>query len=188
MGRVARLAVLGLVVGTLGAPTRVLAAEFIQPWTGVVFGNDQATSGFHSIGFSFGDAGHGLIGTETNVGLAAGFFGDKVENYVLDLMAGFIIGPTLQSKAKDEYRPYGLVEFGTIRTSIDGIGTGAKFARNDIGIALGGGCTFAINDRLNLRGEVRYIKAINSKDVANSLNADLQDFHYWRTSIGLVIH
>lgn len=188
MRRGVRLAVVGLVVGVLGAPTQVRAAEFIQPWTGIVFGNDQAASGFHSIGFSFGDAGHGLIGTETSVGLAPGFFGDRVENYVLDLMAGFIIGPTLQSKAKDEYRPFAIVEFGTIRTSIDGIGTGAKLARNDIGIALGGGCTFALNDRLNLRGDVRYIKAINSKDVANSLSADLQDFHFWRTSIGLVIH
>jgi|KBSSwiS6_1023812.scaffolds.fasta_scaffold04104_3 opacity protein-like surface antigen len=187
MRRVIGTALLGFVLG-MCMPVQARAAEFINPWAGLVFGNEQATSGFHSIGFSFGDAGHGLVGTETNIGLAPGFFGDGVENYVLDLMAGFIIGPTLQSKAKDEYRPFGLVEFGTIRTSIDGLGTGAHFARNDIGIALGGGCTVALNDRLQLRGEVRYIKAINAKDAANSLNANLQDFHYWRSSIGLVIH
>jgi opacity protein-like surface antigen len=187
MRRVIGTTLLGFVLG-MCLPAQARAAEFINPWAGLVFGNEQATSGFHSIGFSFGDAGHGLVGTETNIGLAPGFFGDAVENYVLDLMAGFIIGPTLQSKAKDEYRPYGLVEFGTIRTSIDGLGTGVHFARNDIGIALGGGCTVALNDRLQLRGEVRYIKAINAKDAANSLNANLQDFHYWRSSIGLVIH
>jgi hypothetical protein len=188
MVRVVRAAVLGVVVGMLCLPAQARAAEFINPWGGLVFGNDQAASGFHSVGFSFGDAGHGLIGTETNIGLAPGFFGNGVENYVLDLMAGFIVGPTLKSKAKDEYRPYGLVEFGTIRTSIEGVGTGTRLARNDIGIALGGGCAFTLTDRLQLRGEVRYIKAINAKDAANSLNANLEDFHFWRTSFGLVIH
>jgi opacity protein-like surface antigen len=179
---------LGFALATVVTPRHARAAEFINPWAGVVFGNDQAASGFSSMGFSFGDAGHGLVGTETNIGIAPGFFGDAVENYVLDLMAGFTIGPTLRSKAKDEFRPYGLIEFGTLRTSIEGIGTGARLARNDIGIALGGGSTIALNDRLQLRLEVRYIKAINSKEAANSLNADLEDFHYWRTALGIVIH
>lgn len=181
-------ALLGLGLGTVGTAEHARAAEFINPWAGVVFGNDQAASGFSSMGFSFGDAGHGLVGTETNIGIAPGFFGSAVENYVLDLMAGFTIGPTLKSKAKDEFRPYGLVEFGTIRTSIEGIGTGARLARNDIGLAFGGGSTLALNDRLQLRVEVRYIRAINAKDAANSLNADLENFHYWRTALGIVIH
>lgn len=181
-------ALLGFALGTLCTPMYASAAEFINPWAGVVFGNEQATSGFSSLGFSFGDAGHGLVGTETNIGLSPGFFGGTVENYVLDLMAGFTIGPTLKSKANDEYRPYGLVEFGTLRTSIEGIGTGSRLVRNDIGIALGGGTTFALTDRLQLRGEVRYIRTINSKDAANSLNANLKDFHFWRTAVGLVIH
>ena len=48
---------------------------FINPLGGVVFGNDQATTGFRAVGFSFGDAGHGLVGTETTVGIAPGFSG-----------------------------------------------------------------------------------------------------------------
>jgi opacity protein-like surface antigen len=188
MGRVVRTAVLGLVVATFGIPAPARAAEFINPWAGVLFGNEQATSGFSSLGFSFGNAGHGLVGTETNIGLAPGFFGSVTENYVLDLMAGFTIGPTVKSRANDEYRPYGLIEFGTIRTSIEGIGTGTRLARNDLGFAIGGGTTFALNDRLQLRGEVRYIRAINSKDAANSLNANLENFHFWRTAVGIVIH
>ena len=188
MGRVVRTALLGLVVAVLGAPAQARADEFINPWAGVLFGNEQAKSGFSSLGFSFGDEGHGLVGTETNIGLSPGFFGNAVENYVLDLMAGFTIGPTITSKANDDYRPYGLIEFGTVRTSIEGIGTGTRLARNDIAISVGGGTTFELNYRLKLRGEVRYIKTINTKDAANSLNANLENFHYWRTSIGLVIH
>jgi opacity protein-like surface antigen len=188
MGRMVRTAVLGLLVATLGVPAPARANEFINPWAGVIFGNAQATSGFSSLGFSFGDAGHGLVGTETNIGLSPGFFGHATENYVLDLMGGFTIGPTIKSKANDEYRPYGLIEFGTIRTSIEGVGSGARLARNDLGLAIGGGTTFELTYRLQLRGEVRYIMAINSKDAANSLNANLENFHFWRTAVGIVIH
>ena len=181
-------ALLGLVLGTVCAPSYARANEFINPWAGVIFGNEQATSGFSSLGFAFGDAGHGLVGTETSIGLTPGFFGGATENYVLDLMAGFTIGPTLKSKSDDEFRPYGLIQFGTIRTSIEGIGTGAKLSRNDLGIAVGGGTTFTLTYRLQLRGEVRYVRAINAKEAANSLNANLENFHFWRTSVGLVIH
>lgn len=188
MRRAIGTTVLALVVATLCAPAQAQAKAFVNPWGGIVFGNDQATSGFHSMGFSFGDAGHGLVGTETSIGIAPGFFGDAVENYVLDLMAGFTIGPTLRAKTDHDTRPYGLIEAGTIRTSIGGIGTGADLTRSNIGVAIGGGTTVALNERLMVRAEVRYIKALSSKDAANSLNANLEDFHFWRTAFGLTIH
>jgi len=182
------MALLGLVLGTLGLPAEARADAFINPWGGVVFGNKQATTGFHSVGFSFGDVGHGLVGTETNIGLAPGFFGSGVENYVLDLMAGFSVGKTFASKTYHDTRPYGLIEGGTIRTSISGIGTAADFVRNNIGLTIGGGTTVALTGSLQLRGEVRYIKALQSHDVDNSLNANLENFHYWRTQIGITLH
>ena len=39
MGRAVRTVVLGLVVGMLSVPAPAGAAEFINPWAGVVFGN-----------------------------------------------------------------------------------------------------------------------------------------------------
>src|SRR6266436_8159015 len=84
-------------LATICIPVQAQAKAFISPWGGVVFGNDQATGGFHSMGFSFGDAGHGFVGTETTVGLAPGFFGNGVENYVLDLMSGFTLGHTFKA-------------------------------------------------------------------------------------------
>jgi opacity protein-like surface antigen len=177
-----------LTLAILCTPVQARADAFVSPWGGLVFGNDQATKGFHSIGVTFGSAGHGLVGTETTIGIAPGFFGNGVENYVLDLMAGVTVGPTFGTKTPHDTRPYGLIEGGTIRTSITGIGTGAAFARNNIGLAVGGGTTVALNDRLLVRGEVRYIKSFKSTDAANSLNANLADFHYWRTAFGLTIH
>jgi hypothetical protein len=183
-----RAAVLGLVLGMVCWPVPARAAAFINPWGGLVFGNDQAATGFHTFGFTFGDAGHALVGTETTVGFAPGIFGSATGNYVLDLMGGFTIGKTFKSKTEHDTRPYGLIEGGTIRTSINGIGTGTDLIRNTIGLAVGGGTTVAFNDRLLIKGELRYIRSFQSHDAANSLNVNLQDFHYWRTEFGIVIH
>ena len=188
MKSVVRAAVLGLVLGTFSVPVPARAAAFINPWGGVVFGNDQASAGFHTYGFTFGDAGHGLFGTETTLGFAPGIFGTETGNYILDLMAGFTIGKTFKGKTEHDTRPYGLIEGGTIRTSINGIGTGTDLVRNNIGLAVGGGTTVALNDRLLIKGELRYIRAFQSHDAANSLNIDLENLHYWRTEFGIVIH
>jgi hypothetical protein len=177
---------LAAVVGVLCTPVQAQAKAYVSPWTGVVFGNDAAATSFRSFGVSFGDAGHGLVGTETNIGISPGFFGSRVENYVIDLMGGFTIGPTFATKGGRDIRPYGVVEGGTVRTSIDGATTSLK--RNDIGISIGGGATIQVNDTLALRGDVRYVKAIGSDEAANSLNVSLANFHYWRAALGITLH
>jgi len=176
---------LALAVALLSVPAQAQAREFINPWGGVIFGNDAA-AGIHSYGVSFGNASHSLWSTETSVGYSPGFFGKGVDNYVLDLMAGVAIGPTLRSKAKREVRPYGLAEVGTVRTSIDS--GAAALKRNDIGLSFGGGATIDVTDRLAVRGDIRYFKALGSDAAANTLQANLADFHYWRAAIGVVIH
>ena len=177
---------LALAVALLSVPAQAQAKEFINPWAGVAFGNDAAATGFHSFGVSFGNASHSIWSTETNVGFSPGFFGKGVDNYVLDLMAGVVVGPTLRSKAKREIRPYGLAEVGTVRTSIDS-GT-AALKRNNIGLSFGGGMTLDFNDRLAVRGDVRYFRALRSDDAVNTLGVDLANFHYWRAAIGVLIH
>ena len=176
----------GIVATSMSGQAR--ADAFINPWGGLVFGNDQTKTGFRAMGVTFGDAGHGLVGTETTIGISPGFFGDAVENYILDLMAGFTIGPTLRAKTHHDTRVFGIIEFGTIRTSIDGIGTGAAFARNDLGLELGGGTTIALTDSLLFRAELRHIQTFRTSDAPNSLNAKLDDFHYWRTAFGITLH
>jgi hypothetical protein len=177
---------LALVVGVMCVPVQAQAKAYINPWGGVVFGNDAASPGFRSFGVSFGDAGHGLVGTETNIGISPGFFGSRVENYVVDIMGGFTVGPTFATKGGRDIRPYGVIEGGTVRTSIDGGTVGLK--RNDIGISVGGGATIQVNDMLSVRGDVRYFKEIGADEAANSLNVNLGDFHYWRAAIGITLH
>jgi opacity protein-like surface antigen len=175
-----------LAVAFLSGSAQAQARAFINPWGGVIFGNDAAAAGFHSYGVTFGSASHSIWSTETTVGFSPHFFGTSVDNYVLDLMAGVVVGPTLRSKARHEIRPYGLAEVGTVRTSIDS--GAAALKRNDIGLSFGGGATLDVNDRLAVRGDVRYFRALGSDAAANTLQADLADFHYWRAAIGVLIH
>jgi opacity protein-like surface antigen len=182
------LGLIALVVGVFCMPGQAQAKGYINPWTGVVFGNDAAASGFHTLGVSFGDAGHGLVGTETNVGFSSGFFGTGVENYVLDFMGGVTVGPTFFTKtAKRDIRPYGVAEVGTIRTSISS-DTGPGLARNNIGFSIGGGAQIEVSDIVAVRGDVRYLRSLKSDAAVNSLNVNLADFHYWRAAIGVLIH
>jgi len=188
MRRAMRIGLLTLVVGVMCTPEQVFARAYVNPWGGVIFGNDQAQAGFRSFGVSFGDASHSLVGTETTFGFSPGFFGSGVENYVMDLMAGVTVGPTIVTKAKRDIRPYGLIAFGTVRTSIDDLGSGPGLKRNDLALSIGGGATMEMNDRLALRADVRYFRTLGADEAANALNVSFADFHYWRTAIGVIIH
>ena len=175
-----------LAVAFLSGTAQAQARGFINPWGGVIFGNDAAVTGFHSYGVTFGNASHSIWSTETTVGYSPRFFGSSVDNYVLDLTAGVVIGPTLRAKARHEIRPYGLAGVGTVRTSIDS--GAAALKRNDIGLSFGGGAAIDVNDRLAVRGDVRYFRALGSDAAANTLGADLANFNYWRAAIGVLIH
>lgn len=188
MQRAMTRGLIALVVGVMCTPVQARAEAYVNPWAGVIFGNDEVVSGFRSFGASFGSAGGSVWGTETNIGLSPGFFGRSVENYVLDFMAGITVGPTFNDQTGRSVRPYGVGEFGVIRTSIDAPTANAKFARNDFGICVGAGVAIEFNDHLGASGDVRYFRALSGDDALNGLNVHLADFTYWRTAIGLTLH
>jgi len=174
--KVLKIALLTVAMGTVAAPAR--AELYANPWAGVVFGNDYAVSGFHSIGISIGDAGGGFLGTETTLGFAPGFFGSDAKNYVLDFMGGLTLGPTFTTKSNLDVHPYAVGEFGLIRTSIEGDLPGLDLKRNDFGYALGGGLMLDLSDWLGVRGD----------DGFSGLNVDVRDLTFWRASVGITLH
>ena len=176
-----------LLAGALGAciPAQARAEGYVNPWAGLIFGNDQAASGFKSFGVAFGGMGDRLIGTETNIGFTSGFFGKAQPNYVFDISGGITAGPHL-SGPRGRAHPYFALGIASIRTSIDGgNGTGTT-VRNDIGVAVGGGAAVDFNSNIGIRGDVRYYRGFNDESPVNGLNANLANFHYWRASIGVV--
>ena len=176
-----------LLAGALGAcsPAQASAEGYVSPWVGVIFGNDQAASGFKSFGVAFGNMRTGVVGTETNIGFTSGFFGKAQDNYVLDISGSLTAGPNWTG-AKVRAHPYFAIGLATIRTSIDGGNATGETASTRLGTAIGGGATVGFKSNVGIRGDVRYYRGFSNESPVNSLNVDLAKFHYWRASIGLI--
>lgn len=188
MRRAMTSGLLAMVVGVMCMPAQARADAYVNPWAGVLFGNAEAATGFHSMGLGVGDSSHALVGTETSVGFSPGFFGGGVENYVLDIMAGVTVGPTFLTKAKRDIRPFAILEGGTVRTSIGAGADTTRLARNVLGLCIGGGATLEMTDFMAVRGDVRYFKTFDANNAVNSLGVSLANLHYWRAAIGITLH
>ena len=182
-----RWCVLVATAGVLCMPARARADAYISPWAGVHFGNESVHAGLRSFGVSIGEAGNGPIGVETNLSFAPGFFDGGQSSYELDFMAGVTVGPTLTLSGKST-RPYVVGEVGMIRTSIESNTIGGRFARTDFGVAAGVGVMHDVTERVRFRGDLRYLRSLNSDEGANSLGVDVGSFHFWRLAFGVVLH
>jgi len=176
MRRVMKIVLAVAVVAGSSAPRQARAEAFLNPWAGVVFGNDHAEKKFGSFGVALGDAGH-VVGYEVNFGFAPDFFEESVDNNVIDMMANILVGPMAGDQGSG-VRPYVAGGLGLIRTSIDGLGSSKDFSFN-----VGGGIFAYFSSRLGIRGDVRYLRTF---DADNDLG--LGEFDFWRASIGLTIH
>jgi opacity protein-like surface antigen len=147
-------------------------------------------NGRGGFGVAAGGMGGGVIGGEVNFGYSPSFFGtsnDFGTNTVIDLMGNVIVGVPIGGQYGRSFRPYVTAGLGLIRTQIDG-GTlfDVETDDNDFGWNVGAGFMGYFNDHVGIRGDVRYLRNLNG-DIARSLDFDNGDFHFWRTSIGLVI-
>jgi opacity protein-like surface antigen len=189
MRRFIKATVLSATVALVCAPTMARADGYVNPWAGVNFGSDIA-NGRGGFGVGAGWMGAGIAGGEVNFGYSPSFFGtqdDFGNNTVIDLMANVIVGVPIGGQHGHGFRPYVTGGLGLIRTQIDG-GTvfDVQTSDNDFGWNLGAGAMGYFNDHVGVRGDVRYLRNING-DIAESLNFSNGGFHFWRTSIGLVI-
>lgn len=181
--------VLSATTALVCAPSVARADGYVNPWAGVNFGSD-IDNGRGGFGASAGWMGAGIAGAEVNFGYSPSFWGtqnDFGNNTVLDLMGNVIIGVPVGGQTGKGFRPYVTAGLGLIRSQIDG-GTvfDVQLSDNDFGWNAGFGAMGFFNDHVGLRGDVRYLRTING-DVRESLDLDAGDFHFWRTSIGLVI-
>lgn len=190
MRRAIKSLVLAGAVALACAPAQARAEGYISPWAGGNFGNDQVQEKM-TFGANAGWMGAGIIGGELSFGWAPNFFGDiddtnPIDNSVLDLMGNLIVGIPVGGTRGIGFRPYVTGGLGMIRTSFDTPVSGVSINNNDFGYNLGAGAMGFFNDHFGLRGEVKYLRTIDSNDV-NDLNFDLGGFHFWRATAGIVI-
>jgi len=181
-------------VAVLGAPAPARADGFVSPWAAVQFGGKitNATgnidNGRAAVGVTAGGMGAGIIGGEVDFGYSPSFFGtqnDFGHNTVIDLMGNIIVGVPVGGTHGAGVRPFVTGGVGLLRTQIDG---GSLFrvssSKNQFGWNIGGGVMGYFNDRVGLRGEIKYLRVF-SGDVVNGL--DLGTLNFTRLSIGLVL-
>src|SRR5262245_41867037 len=176
--------VLSATVALVGAPGVARADGWVNPWAGVNFGNDFANrhGGF---GVNAGWMGAGVIGGEASFGFSPSFFGDQQDfgsNNELDLMGNLIVGVPFGGTHGGGFRPYATGGLGLIRTRFDILGI--ETSNNDWGWNLGAGAIGYFTDHVGVRGDVRYLRTFTGNF---DIGFDQGNFHFWRTSFGLVI-
>jgi opacity protein-like surface antigen len=171
----------------VAASSNARADGFFNPWAGVNFGSDIG-DGRGSFGVGAGWMGAGIIGGEATFGYSPSFFGtenDFGNNTVIDVMGNLIVGIPIGGQYGGGFRPYATAGVGLIRSQIDG---GTVFdvsqSNNDFGWNAGAGAMGYFNDHFGLRGDIRYFRNFTGEDISST---DLGSFHYWRSSVGVVI-
>jgi len=187
MRSVLKLLVASATAALILTPAPARADGYVSPWAAVQFGSD-INNGRAGFGVTAGAMGAGIVGGEVDFGYSPSFFGtanDFGHNTVIDVMGNVVVGVPVGGTRGASVRPYVSGGVGLLRTQIDG---GSLFkvssGNNQFGWNGGGGVMGFFNDRVGLRGDVRYLRVFKG-DVVNGL--DLGTLNFWRLSIGIVV-
>ena len=187
MRRVSKFFVVAVFVGVALAPEPARADGFIVPWIGGNAGTGNAT-GLIDLGASVGATAASVVDVDFELGYSPDFFGNGLNSYVLTTMGNLTVGIPFGGTRAPRIRPYLIGGIGLIRARVEDRRLGYSFANNDVGVTFGGGVTGFVADHVGVRADLRYIQSLEDDYSATPLNQfQLGGFHYWRTSIGVVL-
>jgi opacity protein-like surface antigen len=177
------LAALGIVaVASANAEAQVT----LTPYAGATFGSDAPTTkpGFGASLTFMGD----LAGLEVDFGYTPDFFdedGDDVvligDSNVTTFMGSLVIGPNIGGAI----RPYGVLGLGLLRGRVDGGDFFDEITTNDFGFNAGFGVTGMLNERVGLRGDVRYFRSFEDPEDDDDFDVAVGSFDFWRATGGV---
>jgi opacity protein-like surface antigen len=192
-----------LMIGALAlmlVPTNASAQNwFFSPFIGGNFGgnadfgdipdDDDAVERRMDFGATLG-WNPNVVGFEFDLGFSPNFFEDTAgdrnfdfgQNNVTTLMGNVL----LSAKPGSGIRPYGSAGIGLIRSSVQSAsGLFNDLSTNDLGINFGGGLNANFNDKVGVRGDLRYFRALQDNQADNDLDLSLGSFDFWRGTVGL---
>jgi opacity protein-like surface antigen len=182
-----RLLVAALVASAALVPGTARADGFFIPWVGGNAGSRNAT-GLVDLGFSVGATAASVVDVDFDLGYSPNFFGSSLNSYVLTTMGNVTVGIPFGSTQAPRIRPYIAGGLGLIRARIEDTRLGYSIGQNDFGINFGGGVTGFVADHVGVRADLRYIQSLEDNSSNNPFTQfDFGRFHYWRTSIGVVL-
>jgi opacity protein-like surface antigen len=205
MSSLLRTGLMVLFLGVAAAPAR--ADVLFTPFLGVVFGGPLNNFDVNTLDdtfkqrFTFGGSvvvsGDSPFALEAEFSRSPNFFrfeGDDDPDFDLDssidtLMASVVIAP-----GGGPVRPYFVAGAGLMRANLRSPGElFDELSTNELGINLGGGVNVFFSDNIGLRGDLRYFRGLEQTDDDDPAEDDdfidedfgLEDFHFWRATIGL---
>lgn len=192
-----------------GAATPASADWLLTPYFGIVFGGaantvdisdfDEAFEQRVTFGGSAAWMGSGIIGFEVDYSLTPNFFqitdgGEdfdlfNVDSSVSTLMGNLIVGAPVGG-TDGPVRPYVAAGIGLMRANLNAGDLFDNLSTNELGINAGGGVHVFFTDNIGLRGDLRYFRGLQQEDDDDPddfIDGDfgLEDFDYWRATIGL---
>jgi hypothetical protein len=172
---------------------------FVTPFVGGNFGGNATFADFDDLddeverrvdfGATVGWLGSGNVGWEIDFGYSPNFFQDTAgdanfefgDSNVTTLMANVLIG----ASGSMGVRPYASGGLGLIRSHIDAGTFFDDLDTNDLGANVGGGVQGYFNDRVGLRGDIRYFRSLQDNEPDNEFDLALSDFDFWRGTVGV---
>jgi hypothetical protein len=189
MRRGIKTLILAATVAVLWSPAPASADGFVSPWVGSNFARELDGS-VGSFGVTAGSMGAGIIGGEFDFGYSPSYWDKDVfgNNNVLDLMGNLIVGIPIGGQKGPGIRPYVTGGLGIIRQDFDGLLDSDAASNTDFAYNLGGGIMGYLGTHFGLRGDIRYMRTINSDVTDSDFDPELGlgSFHFWRASFGVV--
>ena len=169
-----------------GAARDANAQVYLTPFAGVTFGDDAPASKFTAgAGLTFMG---GIAGFEFDFGYTPDFFGEESDfaligdSNVTTFSGSLVIGPSVAGKV----RPYGVAGLGIVRSRIsDAEDLFDDITTNDLAFNVGGGVIAMMSDRVGIRGDVRYFRALQDNEDDDDVDVSIGNFGFWRATAGI---
>ena len=183
---------------TAAAPRQAAADWLFTPFIGSTFGGSANVGGEgeafkndfeRKLNWGASLTGGGPVGFEVDFSYSPNFFGvsdtSSGINFTGDGNVTTLTGNLRIGASAGPVRPYVVGGGGLIRSKVD---DPAQFFSNpstsDVGIDLGGGVIGFFSDNVGIRGDLRYFRSLQNKDV-NGVDLALGDFRFWRGTVGI---
>lgn len=185
------------------APNRASADWYLTPFIGGNFGGSADFGGNNTlddelerrldVGASLGWMGNGIAGFELDFGWSPNFFQNTTgpgnfkfgDSNVTTLMGNLVLGIPIGGQTGGGVRPYVTGGAGLLRSNVSSSTFFNDLTSNDFGMNVGGGVHGYFNDRVGLRGDLRYFRLLQDNQPASGFDLGLADFNFWRASIGV---
>mgnify|MGYP003453420692 CR=1 FL=1 len=168
------------------ATVREARADWLlTPYLGVTFGG-SAPEQQVNYGLSAAFLGAGAIGFELDASITPNFFDSDSglidDSNVSTVMANFMLSAPGSGPS---FRPYAAGGFGIMRTKATSLGNVFDLDENSFGVNVGGGVLGQFNERVGVRGDIRYFRSLQDSDSSDDVDLDLTGFNFWRGTLGV---